>query len=285
MSDGAGHRGAAPSETCYTFLLYYRGGEPQAARVLRARRRARQLHPGIGRRSASRSPRSAARCGCSRSSCARPCFTATAAASSSRRPGNASARARPDGAPGRRQRALGALNELRADPRGKVVIGLPSRVATRADHAAWCASSAGEFPHASITVAEGLSSVAARMAAARHASTSRCSSIRRAAPTSTSSRCMTRSSSWWGRTAARPARGEAHCPQADREVPADPAARAQRDALGLEAAADRLGCELNVSTEVDTVQNILELVARSDGLRRPAARRGAKAAAATRASA
>lgn len=56
------------------------------------------------------------------------------------------------------KRAEGALDELRVDPRGRVVVGLPSRVA-RVLTAQLVRSFRDALPHASITVAEGLSAV------------------------------------------------------------------------------------------------------------------------------
>jgi LysR family nitrogen assimilation transcriptional regulator len=55
-------------------------------------------------------------------------------------------------------RALGALSELRTDPRGRVVIGLPSRVA-RLVTTPLVKAFRAKFPSAAITIAEGLSSV------------------------------------------------------------------------------------------------------------------------------
>jgi len=56
------------------------------------------------------------------------------------------------------QRAIDALNELGSDPRGRVVVGLPYRTA-RLITTPLVQAFRGKFPHASITVAEGLSTV------------------------------------------------------------------------------------------------------------------------------
>lgn len=56
------------------------------------------------------------------------------------------------------QKAQGALDELRSDPRGRIVVGLPSRVA-RVLTTHLVKSFRSRYPHASITVAEGSSSV------------------------------------------------------------------------------------------------------------------------------
>ena len=55
-------------------------------------------------------------------------------------------------------RARGALNDLRSDPRGRVVVGLPSRIAHVVTTPLVKAFRAN-FPHAAVSIAEGLSNV------------------------------------------------------------------------------------------------------------------------------
>jgi LysR family nitrogen assimilation transcriptional regulator len=160
------------------------------------------------------------------------------------------------------QGAVGALNNLRTDPRGRVVIGLPTRIArvltTDLVHAF-----RREFPHASITVSEGSSSslhewlLLGRIDLAllfdpppgpdlelELLHTEELVLVEPRAPR------------------ARAAGARASLPLKDLQkypliLPRSPnATRAV-----LEAAVARFGLTLDVSTEVDTVQNILELVA------------------------
>ena len=159
-------------------------------------------------------------------------------------------------------KALVALNELRADPRGKVVIGLPSRVATLlTTHLV--RTFRREFPHASITVAEGLSSALHEWLLLGKVDIALLFDPPRSADLELEA---------------------LHDEELVLVGPHGAKAGAKRLPLGdigkyplilprapnatravLEAAAAKLGVELQVSAEVDTIQNILELVARRIG--------------------
>ena len=159
-------------------------------------------------------------------------------------------------------RALGALNDLRAEPRGRVVIGLPSRVA-RVLTTDLVQAFRRDFPHASITIAEGLSTVLhewlmlGRVDAALLFDPPRSADLE-LEPLHTEELVLVgppdaRGAKATGRTAIalkqlqRVALILPRVPNATRAI--------------LEAAAARSGLQLSVSTEVDTVHNILELVA------------------------
>jgi LysR family nitrogen assimilation transcriptional regulator len=159
-------------------------------------------------------------------------------------------------------RALGALNDLRADPRGRVVIGLPSRVA-RVLTTDLVQAFRREFPNASITIAEGLSSVLHEWLLLGRVDVALLfdpppSADLELEPLHTEELVLV------GPQHARGSRSTSRN--------AIPLKQLQRYSLILprvpnatrailEAAAARTGLQLSVSTEVDTVHNILELVA------------------------
>jgi LysR family nitrogen assimilation transcriptional regulator len=158
-------------------------------------------------------------------------------------------------------RALGALNELRTDLRGRVVIGLPSRVA-RVLTTPLVKAFRTSYPSASITIAEGLSSVLhewlllGRVDLALLVDPARSAELdldplhteelvlvgprARASPKDVSLQQLGRYPLILPRI-----------PNATRSV--------------LEAAMGKVGAPLRVSAEVDTTQNILELVAAKVG--------------------
>lgn len=155
-------------------------------------------------------------------------------------------------------RALGALNELRADPRGRVVIGLPTRVA-RVLTTPLVKAFRLRFPSASITIAEGLSSVLHEWLLLGRVDLALLVEPARSAeldldPLHTEELALI----------GPPARGtwpkEVSLRQINRYpliVPRIP--NATRSVL--EAAVARAEATLQISVEVDTTQNILELVA------------------------
>jgi LysR family nitrogen assimilation transcriptional regulator len=160
-------------------------------------------------------------------------------------------------------KALVALNELRADPRGKVVIGLPSRVASLlTTHLVRAFRKA--FPHASITVAEGLSSAVHEWLLLGKVDLALLFDPPRSADLELErlhDEELVLVAPHGGRAAAGKRLALKQMGKYPLILPRAPnATRAV-----LEAAASRLGVELQVSAEVDTIQNILELVARRIG--------------------
>ena len=159
-------------------------------------------------------------------------------------------------------RALGALNDLRADPRGRVVIGLPSRVA-RVLTTGLVQAFRREYPNASITIAEGLSSVLHEWLMLGRVDVALLfdpppSADLELEPLHTEELVL-----------VGPQQPRSAKPNARSSIPLE---HLERYALILprvpnatrsilDAAAARAGLQLTVSTEVDTVHNILELVA------------------------
>ena len=160
------------------------------------------------------------------------------------------------------ERALGALGELRADPRGRVVVGLPSRVA-RVLTTSLVRSFRREFPHASITIAEGLSTVLHEWLMLGRVDIALLFDPPRSGDLDiellhTEELVLVGPQSMRG---SRPAGGNAIPLKQLRKYPLilPRVPNATRSVLG--AAVAQAGFQLDVSTEVDTVQNILELVA------------------------
>jgi LysR family nitrogen assimilation transcriptional regulator len=159
-------------------------------------------------------------------------------------------------------RAVGALNDLRAEPRGRVVIGLPSRVA-RALTTDLVQAFRRDFPHAAITIAEGLSTVLHEWLMLGRVDVALLfdpppSADLELEPLHTEELVLvgpqhSRGARYGGRSAIPLKQLQRYSlilprvPNATRAI--------------LEAAAARSGLQLAVSTEVDTVHNILELVA------------------------
>lgn len=164
------------------------------------------------------------------------------------------------------ERAVGALGDLRSDPRGRVVVGLPSRVA-RVLTTSLVRSFRHEFPHASITIAEGLSSVLhewlllGRVDIALLFDPPRSGDLDLELLHTEELVLVGPHTSRGNRTAGGgsiPLKQLKKYPLILPRVP-----NATRSVL--EAAAAQAGVQLDVSTEVDTVQNILELVAERMG--------------------
>jgi LysR family nitrogen assimilation transcriptional regulator len=160
-------------------------------------------------------------------------------------------------------RAVSALNDLRADPRGKVVVGLPSRVATLLT-TYLVRTFRGEFPHASITVAEGLSSALHEWLLLGKVDIALLFDPPRSADLELE-RLHDEELVLVGPHGGKAAAGKrVALKQLGRYPLILPRVPNATRSL-LEAAADKLGVELQVSAEVDTIQNILELVARRIG--------------------
>jgi len=164
------------------------------------------------------------------------------------------------------QRAVGALGDLRSDPRGRVVVGLPSRVA-RVVTTSLVRSFRREFPHASITIAEGLSSVLHEWLLLGRVDVALLFDPPRSADLDiellhTEELVLVGPHTLRGNRRA----GEGSIPLKQLKkypliLPRVP--NATRSVL--ETAVAQAGFQLDVSTEVDTVQNILELVAERMG--------------------
>lgn len=159
-------------------------------------------------------------------------------------------------------RALGALSDLRKDPRGRLVVGLPSRAA-RVLATPLVQAFRQKFPHAAITVAEGLSTVLhewllfGRVNLALLVDPAR--SVEMELELLHSEELVL--------VGPRTARGLPHAVQL-RNIGRYPLIlpripNATRSVL--ENAVGRAGGDLHVSTEIDTTQNILELVAKNLG--------------------
>ena len=160
-------------------------------------------------------------------------------------------------------RAVSALNGLRADPRGKVVVGLPSRIATLLT-TPLVRTFRSEFPHASITVAEGLSSALHEWLLLGKVDLALLFDPPRSADLELErlhDEELVLVGPAGGKAAAKRQVALKQLGKYPLIVPRMP--NATRSVLG--AAAVRLGVELQVSAEVDTIQNILELVARRIG--------------------
>ncbi len=160
-------------------------------------------------------------------------------------------------------RALGELNELKGNPRGRVVIGLPSRVAGVLTTPLVQAFRA-RFPHASITIAEGLSSVLhdwlvlGRVDIALLVDPIRTSELEL-------EQIHTEELVLVGprthRAASRKDIALAQIGKYPLILPRTPnATRAV-----LESATGKAGVQIRISTEVDTTQSILQLVAKKMG--------------------
>jgi LysR family nitrogen assimilation transcriptional regulator len=160
------------------------------------------------------------------------------------------------------EQARDALNELRGDPRGKVVVGLPSRVAhllttylVRAFRK--------EFPHAVITIAEGLSTALHEWLLLGNVDVALLFDPPRSADLELEAlhdeQLVLVGPSGWRRNEAR-----VPLCRIDRYPLILPRTPNSTRAV-LEPAAARIGVKLQVAAEVDTIQNILELVARRIG--------------------
>lgn len=156
-------------------------------------------------------------------------------------------------------RALGALEDLRSEPSGRIVIGLPSRVA-RVLTTSLVTSFRGAFPHAAITIAEGLSSVLhewlllGRVDVALLVDPPRSADLDLELLHSEELVLVGPSNSRLGRQKSISLEQIEKYPLIVPRIPN--ATRAV-----LEAAVGRVKGHLNISAEVDTTQNILELVA------------------------
>lgn len=155
-------------------------------------------------------------------------------------------------------RALGALNELRADPRGRVVIGLPSRVA-RVLTTPLVKGFRARFPSASITIAEGVSTVLHEWLLLGRVDLALLVEPLRSAELELEL-LHSEELVLAGPASARglvqkevPLRHIGRYPLILPRIP-----NATRSVL--EAAAAKVGASLRISTEVDTTQNILDLV-------------------------
>jgi len=164
------------------------------------------------------------------------------------------------------QRALGVLAELRSDPRGRVVVGLPSRVA-RVLTTSLVRSFRREFPHASITIAEGLSSVLHEWLLLGRVDVALLFDPPRSGELDiellhTEELVLVGPHSSRG---SRPAGGAAIPLKQLKKYPLILPRVPNATRSVLEAAVAQAGLQLDVSTEVDTVHNILELVAERMG--------------------
>jgi len=159
------------------------------------------------------------------------------------------------------ERARDALNDLRGDPRGKVVVGLPSRVA-RLLTTHLVRNFRTEFPHAAITVAEGLSTALHEWLLLGKVDIALLFDPPRSADLELEQlhdEELVLVGPHGGKAARRvPLERVGGYPLILPRVPN--ATRAV-----LEAAAGKLGVALQICAEVDTIQNILELVARRMG--------------------
>lgn len=156
-------------------------------------------------------------------------------------------------------RAASALEELRRDPRGKVVIGLPSRIA-RLLTTPMVQAFRRRFPHAGITIAEGLSSVLHEWLLLGRVDLA----LLVDPPRSAELDVELLHSEELVLVGPRSARGSTSRDVDLREIGKYPLIlpripNATRSVV--EAAAGKAGAALRISTEVDTAQNILELVA------------------------